>query len=142
LHAADRNAAAGDRRPWRCLLCWGTATRRRPHSRATAAGAARIRKAALLLGGGYQPSGLMAYVLQLLFDPTTEAERVTGIEPASRAWKALYRGMAGPALVANGQLRADLDEPWLTARDLSYPSASLNARDLGVWVWWAAGRGL
>jgi hypothetical protein len=41
----------------------------------------------------------------------------------SRAWKALPKGSAGPAPTSNGEVRADLHEPWLTARNRSYPLA-------------------
>jgi hypothetical protein len=43
--------------------------------------------------------------------------------PRSRAWKALPRESAGPAPTLNGEVRADLHEPWLTACNRSYPLA-------------------
>src|SRR5829696_4066613 len=36
--------------------------------------------------------------------------------PGSRAWKALSRARLGPAPTPNWEVRADLHEPWLTAR--------------------------
>src|SRR5215208_1574215 len=43
--------------------------------------------------------------------------------PRSRAWKALSRARLGPAPTPNWVVRADLHEPWLTARDRSCPFA-------------------
>jgi hypothetical protein len=38
----------------------------------------------------------------------TDGERVTGIEPASRAWKALSRARAAPAQRLNGEVKTDI----------------------------------
>lgn len=45
------------------------------------------------------------------------------VAPGSRAWKALSRARLGPAPTPNWEVRADLHEPWLTARDRSCPFA-------------------
>jgi hypothetical protein len=49
--------------------------------------------------------------------PATLEERVTGIEPASRAWKAVSGRGPIPVPTPNAQVRADIQEPSLTAGD-------------------------
>ena len=54
-------------------------------------------------------------------DPPVECAPI--VAPRSRAWKAFPRESAGPAPTLNGEVRADLHEPWLTACNRSYPLA-------------------
>ena len=60
-------------------------------------------------------------VSDVVRDPPVECG--PDVAPRSRAWKALPRESAGPAPTSNGEVRADLHEPWLTACNRSYPLA-------------------
>ncbi|HEV8454079.1 MAG TPA: hypothetical protein VGQ24_04270 [Gemmatimonadales bacterium] len=71
------------------------------------------RRPARACRGAVTPVGAGGGVLRILASlrPAVTVERVTGIEPASRAWKAVSRGKAAPAPTPNGQVRADPNEP-------------------------------
>src|SRR5687767_2880263 len=55
--------------------------------------------------------------------PGVTAVSRRGRPTPSRAWKALSRARLGPVPTPNWEVRADLHEPWLTARDRSRPFA-------------------
>jgi hypothetical protein len=53
--------------------------------------------------------------------PVLMVERVTGIEPASRAWKARPFPSSGPVAALMPQVRASLDQPLLSVSDRQLP---------------------